>query len=364
MFRLRAEGHLSDTEIVAKVNALGYRTKRFKRWNKTKDTVIGYSRPGPLTVKRFQEIIQRPIYCGVRVEKWTEGKPVRTQYPGLVSIATFNKANRGKVEIEERADGTLSIHYGSRRCPVRLKNNPLYPYKNVVMCPKCRTKPVLGSASKGKRKHYPAYHCDRGHYYRVPKVHFEDAVDGYLDTLRLKPKYRKHYENAMRRVWSRRQEEVAKVRAQVEENVSELRTQQEAAVESLIGASPLVRQKLEARILELEDQIQAALQHHGEDVSKDDFEGFIAWTLKLLEHPVQMLKDPSNIERQRGQFDIIFAEPPTFEQMANGTPKLGCPFRLGWLFDEPESVSVPQQEFTWNSVRPMIAKWKQFVKGD
>ena len=365
MFRLRAEGHLSDKQIARRVSAMGYRTKRYRRWDQAKNRIIGYTKPKPLSVKRLQEIIKRPIYCGVRVEKWTDNKPIRTRYPGLVSIATFNRANRGKVHIEEHADDSLAISYGGRHTPVRLKNNPLYPYKNVILCPRCR-QPFLGSASRGKAgKHYPAYHCNRGHYLRIPKDDFEEAVDGYLETLRLSGIEPGGLEAALLRAWERRRDEIEACANRVRENVQTLRTAQDATVESLVAATDgVVREKLETRIVELEEQIARANDGglQGEDVSREDIRGFVTWVNNLMEHPLRFLKDPSNIERQRTTFEIVFTELPTFEQINNGTPDLAPFFGLMWLFDEPESVSVRSHGFDWNTVQESIMQWKRQIR--
>ena len=361
MFRLRSQGTLSDKEIVERINAMGFRTKGFKRWNKTKDRIIGRSLPRPLTVKHFQEIIKRPIYCGVRVEKWTGGEPVRTQYPGLISIATFNQANHGTLFIERHGDGNLSLHRGGSRCPRRRKSSSLYPYKNVVMCPKCESKPCYASASKGKKRHYPAYHCHRGHYFRVPAAEFDRTVDGYLETLTLKPEYRERFTSQLRAAWDDRQTEVSTLRRRVEKNGRRLREQQDAVVESLIGASPLVREKLESRVEELEAEIQKA-QVSEEDVSSSDFDGFVDWALQVLEHPVEMLKNPRNLALQQASFEILFEDPPTYDQMAFGTPNLRLPFKLDWLFDEPESECVHTPRLAWNSIAPSIACWKEYAR--
>jgi hypothetical protein len=64
----------------------------------------------PLTAKRLQFIIQRTIFCGVICEKWTQDRPIRAAYSGLVSIDTFNAANRSKVVITDNGS-SLDIAY-------------------------------------------------------------------------------------------------------------------------------------------------------------------------------------------------------------------------------------------------------------
>src|SRR3989344_710755 len=96
IFRLRSVGQLTDQEIVDEVNGMGYLTRIFKRWNKEHTEQIGAVGGAPLTTKRLQELIQRPIYAGFICEKWTNDKPIQAKFPGLVSLETFNAANRGR----------------------------------------------------------------------------------------------------------------------------------------------------------------------------------------------------------------------------------------------------------------------------
>ena len=103
-----------------------------------------------------------------------------------VSIETFNKANRGKIYIKE-SDGTFEILYNYNPEKIvnrRLKYNPEYPYKSVVLCPKCRNS-FLGSASTGRSgQKFPSYHCSRNHSrYAVDKKTFDAAVEKYVNNL-------------------------------------------------------------------------------------------------------------------------------------------------------------------------------------
>lgn len=83
MFKLRAIGQLTDPDIVARINAMGFRTRVRHRWDATHQRIIGRRGGNPLCVKRLQEIIKRPIYCGIVWEKWTNWRPVKASYAGL-----------------------------------------------------------------------------------------------------------------------------------------------------------------------------------------------------------------------------------------------------------------------------------------
>ncbi|MBU4203387.1 MAG: hypothetical protein KKD59_05495, partial [Acidobacteria bacterium] len=87
-----------------------------------------------IEIGKDRRFVQNPIYAGINVEKWTEEKPVKGKFEGLVSIKLFNKANRGKVVIAEQ-NGEITIH--KDKPPDYLLNkqvkNPLFPYKRHVM---------------------------------------------------------------------------------------------------------------------------------------------------------------------------------------------------------------------------------------
>ena len=154
MFNLRASGQFSDEEIVKRVNAMGYHSPIQNHWDKSHQNILGKRGGIPLDVKRMQEKIKRPIYAGIVSEKWTRYLPIKAPYEGLVSIETFNAANRGKVFIREGVGNDLEILYDYQPEKVVIahkRDNPLYPYKNVILCDLCGN-PFHASASKNKRK--------------------------------------------------------------------------------------------------------------------------------------------------------------------------------------------------------------------
>ena len=191
MFHLRAKGTLTDKEIVSRLNAQGYRTlAAYKRWDRLHEKIIGRGGGVPLTVKRLQEVICRPIYSGVVCEKWTRGKPIKAAYEGLVSIETFNRANRGKVFIRETPVGLeiLYDYHPEKAVACKTRENPVFPYKNVVLCPICK-KPFTGSSPRGRSgARFPIYSCSRKHkYVGIAKKKFENAIEDFVRHLNFRP---------------------------------------------------------------------------------------------------------------------------------------------------------------------------------
>lgn len=76
-------------------------------------------------------------------EKWTNDKPIKAKYAGLVSIETFNRANRGEIRIEEKSKtGEIEIFYKNQNTPdilpekrPRSIHRPDFVYRKVVFSP-------------------------------------------------------------------------------------------------------------------------------------------------------------------------------------------------------------------------------------
>jgi site-specific DNA recombinase len=241
MFEERAAGILTDKEIVDRVNAMGYRSRIFRRWDKNHASIIGQTGGELLTVKRFQEIIRRPIYCGVKVEKWTKRQPIRAQYDGLVSIDIFNRANRGKVYMRERPDLTLEIlydYYPGRKIDRRTRFNSDFLYKNVILCPICK-KSFTASWSRSKSgKRVPYYHCERGHKrVGLRRDDVDTAVMKFITSLRFKPEVVKSMRAVFLDRYRERQSEIMDEASQIGRNVADLEVRKAQAVRSYIAAT-------------------------------------------------------------------------------------------------------------------------------
>lgn len=115
IFELKAQSVFSDKEIVKQVNLMGFKTRQqYFRDPKDNTRIIGIKGDKELTMKDFDRILRNPIYAGITVELWTQNKPVKCQFKGLVSLETFNKANVGKVMLFEE-NGELKILRGKIR---------------------------------------------------------------------------------------------------------------------------------------------------------------------------------------------------------------------------------------------------------
>lgn len=362
MFELRASGRYTDQEICERVNALGYRTKGKYRWDALHQNIVGRTGGKPLIPKRLQEIIQRPIYCGVICEKWTDWKPIRAAYPGLVSIETFNAANEGKVFIRETASALEIVRSGERK---RLsKHNPLFPFRHVILCPNCR-RPLLGSSPRGSTGvHYPTYHCARGHtHFGVKKETLHAKLESFVGGLRFHPEALGAIRTALLSRYQTRRAEVLGVAAMVGSNVAELEMRLAQCVSAFQAAtSDLMRRSLEKQAEDLAKQIESG--RHVRDrleINELDIQGFLRDAKSIMERPSILLNSPANAEENRALYSLFFEELPTYHEIVDGTAKLRWIFYLCRDFETPESALVRLSGFKWNLIEDTVIGWKKFI---
>ncbi len=99
---------IDPDEVVATINSTWFRTRKFYRRDKeNKKKILSTGGGKKLTRKTLSRYVKRPIYCGFICEKWTQNKPIKARFEGLVSIETFNNVNVGKIRIEK-----IQMDYG------------------------------------------------------------------------------------------------------------------------------------------------------------------------------------------------------------------------------------------------------------
>jgi site-specific DNA recombinase len=365
MFALRASGQLTDKEIVAQINAMGYRSKIHNRWDSAHERIIAKTGGKPLTVKRFQEIIKRPIYCGIVYEKWTRWQPIKAQYDGLVSIATFNAANRGKVFVNVNENGGLEMLYDYQPLRVahrRTRNNPLFPFKNVVLCPLCK-KPLVGSSPKGRSgQRFPTYHCSRNHkYFGIKKSVLEANMKLFIRSLHFHPEVVRNLDGIVLHRYHDRQSNILNAAAAIGRTVADLEAQKAQTVQAFkLATSDLMRQELEKEAEELKGKIEVARsQRNRLEVTEDDLEGFVRDVKNVMEHPSILLEDPINIRQQQALYSLVFEEFPTYDEIVNGTAKLSWIFYVSSESTTPESALVHLRGLEWNTIESTIVRWRE-----
>jgi site-specific DNA recombinase len=328
IFEMRAKGTMHDSEIVAKVNELGFRTRvRYKRDKHDRTKVIAKTGGKPLTVKTMQKLIAKPIYAGINVEKWTDGKPLRCAFKGLVSIELWNRAVKGKKCIVESQDGEVQIL--TKRPPEHLVNkgmrNPDFPYRKFVLCSVCE-RPMLGSASRGKSgKRYPAYHCsNHGHYYRIPKQELEDTVQSFISNLTVSHDRIDAVMEAITTEWNMRNQSFLQEVQGIDDRIAELQGDaQKAVVKIRVLDSPTAIKFMEEDLVRIEQQIKEleAQKAKKEAEKPADAHKILDKVRYFLEHLDELLAKQIDPVKKAQLFGALFDRLPKYEDIKPGTPK-------------------------------------------
>ncbi|NCU29734.1 hypothetical protein EOM60_03935 [Candidatus Saccharibacteria bacterium] len=360
MFELRAEGLLTDTEIVNHLNDLGYQTRVSYIHNKDDlSKVISKKGGRPLTVKSMQKMLQSTIYAGINVEKWTDYEPVKCAFDGIVSIDLFNRANRNKKYIGyNEEDGEYEIH---RKAPKphllnKVMNNPNFPYKKVVLCPECKNT-LLGSASRGKGgKYYPAYHCsNRGHYFRVPKDDMDEKISQFIARIKVNDTQIDILLDTVRAEFERRQAMSGADKVALESHIKALKSEAETALSKIMllsnpTAIAYLEKEIEnihAKITKLEKEKQAMQVKKSIDIDR-----ILARVRYFLEHLDLLLLKQQDPLKKAKLFGLLFNHLPTYDDLDYGTPKtplftgVNSVFRLASL--EKSLLVIPPE------IEPML----------
>lgn len=340
IFEMRADGSYTDQEILRIVNdELGFRTKKFHRWNKKHTEIVGQGGGHKLQIKQLQRIYQRLAYAGILCEKWTHNKPIKAQWEGLVSIELWNKANRGKIYIKDYGDDLFEILYDYKtEKPVflRLRNNPEYPFK-CVTCPECGSA-LKGSAPRGRGGVYPRYHCERGHKsFAVSRQQMDDTVQTFMQNVDYDDDYLKVLEEVLVRKLRKRQQDVVQESKNLNERVALLKAQQESTLRTLISTeSPVVKAMLEKDLEKVVLDIKKAESiRFSVDLTEDNIVELVGYARKIVESPEKALIDKENPLRQKQLFKLFFEDLPTYPELDSGTAKKRFLFNRNFIVETP-----------------------------
>ncbi len=338
MFELRCKGNIDDHKLVAEINKLGFHTRiDYVRDPRNRTKIIKEHGGNELNIKGFWRYIQNPIYAGISVQKWNNGIAFKCKFPGLVSIETFNDANKGKNFIKEE-NGEIKIY---KKAPPEYLikkgvRNPDFPYRKIVMCPHCE-RPLIGSATKGRLgKYYPAYHCDkRGHYFRIPKEEFDKTITKFIKTIDLAPNYSDALASAVVTEWEKRENEIEIDKNNYNAKITELKTQSKLTVDKIkMLTSEVAIKYFEEDLVKLEQQI-TDLQVEKENVDLDkpvDMREVMAYVKYFIDNMDYLLLKHNDPVLRANAFSILFDEAPTYQEINCGTHDLAYFIKLNEVF--------------------------------
>ena len=323
LFELRATGIKHDKEIIDELNLMGFKTRlHYVRSKHDRSKIIGKRGGNPLDKDAMDLFLRNPIYAGINNEKWTDGKPVRTVFDGLVSFETFNAANQGKVYIVESGnDITIEREVSPEHQRNKGIKNPEFPYRRFIGCSKCG-EPMYGSASRGcNGTLYPAYHCNKGHYFRVPKDELESTVVEFIRCISLEPEQIDLITTAVMSEWERREQRVEADVTQLDQQIKELETEAEATVRKLkMVESETAIKYMEADLMSIEHKIHDINIAKEKKTTKTIDMGKIVGRVKyFLENLDKLLLQQIDPVKKAQFFGVFFDRIPTYEEIKTRT---------------------------------------------
>lgn len=322
IFELRCRGTMRDKDIVKELNKLGFRTRtNIVRSKQDQTKIIGERGGNKLTVKNMQRLVQKPIYAGVLDELWTNGVPVKCMFNGLVSINTFNKANRDKVKVVENGSEVKIVYKEKLNLysAVKTPKSANYPYRRVVMCPMCE-KPIYGSASRGRLGGlYPAYHCDKGdHHFRVPKPKFDATILAFAQAVKLKQKYVNKIIAAVASELDKRHTELRSDDVIKKSQIKELEAQARSTARNMrYLKSEIAIKYAEEDLLKIEQELAAAKAEKQKVASKIEQRSDLAieQAKRILAHLDELLFGSHDPDTKTILFSLLFNRPPTYNDL-------------------------------------------------
>lgn len=338
IFDLRCRGTVSDHQIVEEVNNLGFKSRVMYFRDPHDRTKILREKGGkPLNIKVMWSYLKNPLYAGINLVNWTKDNPHKGKFEGLVSIETFNKANRGKIAIvEEKGEIRIERNTLARYQIKKGARNPDFPYKRVVMCP-CCNKPLFGSASKGRLgKYYPAYHCNkRGHYFRVPKKDFDDTILKFIQNIRLAPSYGAALEKVVIAEWEKRKAESQKEEVDFDARIKQLEEEQKVTAGKIrFLTSEVAIKYVEEDLLKLKKQIDGLEIEKTKAIKKEphDMRKVMVYIKYFLEHFEYLLIDGEDPVAKASYFGVLFDTEPNYDELISGTQKKAEIIKLNEVF--------------------------------
>lgn len=334
IFQMKAQG-FNLSEIADKINNLGFRSRIRNRRDRRTKASIGKIGGSSANANRIAEILTRTIYVGIICEKWTKYQPVKAKFQGFVDIDLFNQANKDKILLQVSGDKAL-IFYGNEAKTERtkkkiMKNNPLYPFKKVVLCPICKHE-LKGSASRGRGgEKYQYYHCSQNHKQWSEKAsEFNKNIYSFIKQIKFNSDFNKLLEALFYEEWNIKRADVIEESHVKESYVLDLLTEQTAIMKRIKQVeSDVVRRALEKEYEEIDEKLKKARKNQEIQVKKEiNVKLGFQYARYFMEHLEELLIDTENVLRQQQLFGMMFNELPTYDQIIDGTAYLAEYFEL------------------------------------
>ncbi len=265
----------------------------------------------------------------------------------MITIESFNKANRGKITIIQEG-GEVKVIKGTPKLwqLVKKKENPLYPFKQQILCTFCN-KPLLGSSPRSKSgKHIPIYHCSRGHkYWGVNAGTLNQLVESFVSKVHFSDGFRMKFTQMVLDDLENREKHVSEDTINISQAITDKENEIHEIKERIkVLTSPATIKMMEEDIdkLILEKASLMEKRNDKEDEQADILTA-INYCNYYMEHLEELILGSEDPMQNAAMFGLVFNKPPTYEELKNGTPDLAPIFKLNQVYQSSNSLSVTRQ---------------------
>lgn len=215
-FALCASG-VRGRELIHQLTALGLRT----------------SAGNQLTPQTLYMLLRNRAYLGY-VRRPDGIGDQRGDFPALVDQETF-----------ARVQAAIAAAPTATRAIERHRNHPDFPLRRFARCAVCQ-RPLTGSSSKGRRKHYAFYHCPKG-CTRVRAADLETQFLALMDSLRPNPAHWALLKGFIVEAWKERKRNAAKLAGALKSRIATLQARERRLDEAFLFEHSIDRETYAAQ---------------------------------------------------------------------------------------------------------------------
>ncbi len=187
-FELFATGLHTQRGIVAHLKSKGYEKMKTNLLNR---------------------ILRNPLYCGLIKVSWLPDY-IKGIHKAIISEELFHK-------VQFLLEGRRPM------ITPKVRNNPHFPLRNFIRCPKCGGKLTAGWSTGHKGTRHPYYHCRKGECsVNVRKDTLETKFYEYLESFQPTQEALNLFSAIVLDVWNKKQEERIKEEYRLERQLREL----------------------------------------------------------------------------------------------------------------------------------------------
>lgn len=275
-------------------------------------------------------------------------------YAGLIKVSWFPDYIKGlhkPLIFQEQFFKAYAILHGKKPSVTpKNRNNPDFPLRNFVRCPKCDQKLTAGWSTGRSGVKYPYYHCrTKGCSLNIRKENLERIFLDYLTCFQPNEEVITLFEEIVLDVWKTKQSEMIKTENRIERELKDLKERKDRIDDLVINGvfdevtyrenSDELRDEMLAKQVELDDA----------RVHFVDFEECLKYCKYVLSNLGKFWENADLDLRQRFQ-TLIFPEKLYYDSKTFRTTKI--PYIIKHLQDKsPEELHLVSPElFSWNQI--------------